>query len=51
METTSVGRTEEYLVPSPPPPSESREAEKEPDSPSVPPEPAEDSGKRLDLFA
>jgi hypothetical protein len=49
METNSVGRVDEFIVPSAPPPPQPRE--EEPESETVAPEPSVDTEKRLDLYA
>lgn len=50
MDASSVGRVDEHIVPSAPPP-EPREQEREAPAETVAPEPEENSGKRLDLYA
>jgi hypothetical protein len=52
MDTNGIGGVGDTVAnPIAPPPASQQEAREEPVAESPPPEPAEDSGKRLDLYA
>lgn len=51
MDTSSVGSAGDYVVAPPPLPSVPREPEEQAPETAQAPEPAEDAGKSVDLFA